>query len=212
LSDEATETREELPQVAHSAPVLSPAEKIFVRLTFWQTVLSVVGIFIAIVALYAALTESAAVRQQTAAAVWPFVQMSIIDYDSGESAGFTMSLTNVGVGPARMHAVRLIIDGEPMRDWAHAVTQLGGKLTDEVGRNFVSNRVLSPDEKVDMISITNPDLARQFQAVIANPKNFITYCYCSIFDECWLADSQQDIQNPESVEECPDFGDATFQN
>ncbi len=212
LSEKATETQKELPQDAHSAPMLSRAERIFVRLTFWQTVLSVAGVFIAIVALYAGLTESAAVRQQTAATVWPFVQMSTADYDSGESAGFTMSFTNVGVGPARMHAVRLIINGEPVRDWAHAVTQVGGKLTDQVGRNFVSNRVLSPDEKVDMISTTDPDLARQFQAAIAKPENSITYCYCSIFDECWLADSQRDIQNPELVEGCPDFGDATFQN
>ena len=212
LSEEATETREELPQDTHSAPILSRAERIFVRLTFWQTVLSVAGVFIAIVALYAGLTESAAVRQQTAATVWPFVQMSTADYDSGESAGFTMSFTNVGVGPARMHAVRLIINGEPMRDWAHAVTQVGGKLTDQVGRSFVSNRVLSPDEKVDMISTTDPDLARQFQAAIANPENSIAYCYCSIFDECWLADSRRDIQNPEPVEYCPDFGNATFQN
>ena len=204
--------QDELPQEAPAAPMLSRAERIFVRLTLWQTVLSVAGVFIAIVALYAALTESAAVRQQTAAAVWPFVQLSIDDYDSKDAAGFTMSFTNAGVGPARMHAVRLIIDGGPMRDWAHAVTQLGGKLTDQLSRNFVSNRVLSPDEKVDMISTTDPDLARQFQAAIANPENSITYCYCSIFDDCWLADSQRDIQNPESVEECPDFGDATFQN
>jgi len=63
-----------------------------------------------------------------------------------------------------------------------------------------------------MISTMVPDLARQFQAVIANPENSITYCYCSIFDECWLADSRRDIQNPEAVEDCPDFGDATFQN
>ena len=212
MSEEATETREELPQDSHSAPMLSRAERIFVRLTFWQTVLSVAGVFIAIVALYAALTESAAVRQQTAAAVWPFVQLSIADRDSAESAEFTMSLTNAGVGPARMHTLRLIIDGEPTRDWAHAVTQLGGELTNQVGRDFVSNRVLSPNEKVDMISITDPDLARQFQAVITNPETSITYCYCSIFDECWLVDSRRDIQNPESVEDCPDFGDATFQN
>ena len=212
MSDETEKTQEQQPQVAHSAPVLSRAEQIFVRLTFWQTVLSVAGVFIAIVALYAALTESAAVRQQTAGAVWPFVQMSIADYDSGDSAGFTMSFTNAGVGPARMHAVRLIIDGEPMRDWAHAVTQLGGKLTDPVSRNFISGRVLSPDEKVDLIGTTDPSLARKFQAIIANPENSITYCYCSIFDQCWLADSRRDIQNPAPVETCPDFGGGTFEN
>ena len=123
-----------------------------------------------------------------------------------------MSFRNAGVGPARMRAVRLIIDGEPMRDWAHAVTQVGGNLTDPVGRDFIRNRVLSPGEKVEMINIMDPDLARQFQAAITNPENSITYCYCSIFNECWLADSRRDIQNPEFVEGCPDFGDATFQN
>ncbi|MEJ2330125.1 MAG: hypothetical protein P8Z33_09715 [Gammaproteobacteria bacterium] len=45
------------------------AEHHIIRLTFWQTILSVVGVVIAVLALYAALTESAAVRQQTAAAV-----------------------------------------------------------------------------------------------------------------------------------------------
>ena len=63
-------------------------EQSIVRLTFWQTVLSVAGVIIAIAALYAALVESAAVRRQTAAAVWPFVQMSIEDYDTGAAARF----------------------------------------------------------------------------------------------------------------------------
>src|SRR5690554_2849469 len=81
-------------------PALSSTERAFVRLSLWQTVLSLVGVFIAVLALYAALTESEAVRQQTSAAVWPFVQVSIEDFDSGESAGFTLSFTNEGVGPA----------------------------------------------------------------------------------------------------------------
>ena len=212
MSEETTETRQEQSQDAHTSPVLSRAERIFVRLTFWQTALSIVGILIAIVALYAALTESAAVRQQTAAAVWPFVQLSIADYDSGDTAGFTMSFTNAGVGPAKMRTVRLIIDGEPMRDWAHAVIQVGGKITDPIGRDFVRNRVLSPNEKVEILSTSDPGLARQFQAAIANTENSISYCYCSIFDECWLVDSRRDIQNPEPVEDCPNFGDAAFQN
>ena len=192
--------------------MLSGAERVFVRLTMWQTVLSVAGVFIAIVALFAALTESAAVRQQTAASVWPFVQLLIEDYDTEASAGFTMSLSNAGVGPARMRALQLIINGEPIRDWEHAVTLLDGKVTAQVTRNFVSDRVISPDETVDIISTMDPDLARRFQAAVAKPNTSVRYCYCSIFDECWLADSQKDIQNPEPVDECPDFGDAVFRN
>ena len=60
--------------------------------------------------------------------------------------------------------------------------------------------------------IVDPDLARRFQMAIATQGNYVSYCYCSIFDECWLADSRQDLQNPEPVEVCPDFGDESFEN
>ena len=212
MPEEPDESQEKPPKDTPASPVLSGAEKVFVRLTLWQTVLAIAGVIIAIVALYAALTESAAVRHQTAAAVWPFVQMSIEDYDSDHTATFKLSFTNAGVGPARMRDLRLIINGEPIRNWEHAVRQLEGDTTAEVGRNFLRNRVLSPDETIALISTSDPDLARRFQAAIANPNNSITYCYCSIFDECWLADSQQDLQNPEPVERCPDFGDTAYRN
>jgi hypothetical protein len=64
----------------------------------------------------------------------------------------------------------------------------------------------------DMISTMEPDLARRFQAAIADPNNFIVYCYCSIFGECWVADSRRDLQDPAPVEICPEFGEAAFQN
>lgn len=212
MTEEPAEHQDELAEDAPAEPTLSGAEKIFVRLTFWQTVLGVAGVFIAILALYAALTESAAVRHQTAAAVWPFVQFSIDDFDSDNAASFRMSFTNAGVGPARVRDLRLIINGGPVRDWQHAVMKVGGSAAAEVGRSFVSNRVIRPDETVALISTRDPDLARRFQAAIADPGNSISYCYCSIFDDCWLADSQRDIQNPEPLEECPDFGDSAYQD
>lgn len=211
-SDDETELQEAAASRTTPPPGLSRTERIFVRLSFWQTVLSVVGVFIAVLALYAALTESAAVRQQTSAAVWPFVQISVADFDSGEDAGFTLSFTNSGVGPALVRSLRVVVDGEPMRDWAHVVGHLGGTLDDQVGRNSISHRVLSPAERVDLISVTDPALARRFQAVIGNPENSISYCYCSIFDDCWLADSRHQPLTPKSVDACPDFGEATFRN
>jgi len=184
----------------------------FLRLTFWQTLLSVIGVFIAVVALYAALSESAAVRQQTAAAVWPFVQLSIQDSDSGDTAEFMVSFKNAGVGPAKMRTVRVIIEGQPVRDWADAVARQGGHGIEAVSRNFISNRVLSPGESVDAFHTNDPGLARKFQAAMSNPANYMSFCYCSIFNECWVADSRKDLQDPEPVNACPDFGDAAFRN
>jgi len=210
--EDETAAQEAASSKTNPAGRLSSTERVFVRLSFWQTVLSVVGVFIAVLALYAALTESEAVRQQTSAAVWPFVQVSIADFDSREDAGFTLSFTNAGVGPALVRSLRVIVDGEPMRDWAHIVAHLGGTLDDQVGRSHISDRVLSPGQKIDLISVTDTALARQFQAVIANPENSISYCYCSIFDDCWLADSRYQALDPEPVEACPNFLEATFQN
>ena len=212
MSETANETPEETSPTSPSDAQLAQTERMFLRLTLWQTVLSVLGVFIAIVALYAALTESAAVRQQTAAAVWPFVQFSIEESDTGEAADFTVSFANTGVGPARMRAMQVAIKGHAVSDWAEAVARLDGEITENVSRNFIGNRVLSPDETVDAFSTSDPDLARKFLAAVSRPDTYIAYCYCSIFDECWLADSRQSLQDPEPLESCPEYGEAAFRN
>ena len=212
MSEDATEIRDEPTQDTSSKSAITQTERLFLRLTFWQTILSVAGVFIAVVALYAALSESSAVRQQTAAAVWPFVQLSIEDSDTGYAADFTLSFTNAGVGPAKMRTLRLVVDGDPVRDWADAVNRFGGQLNGNVNRNFITSRVLSPDERVDSFHTNDLELARNFQAAMRNPENYITFCYCSIFDECWVADSRRDLQNPETVDVCPDFGETAFRN
>ncbi|MFK7915993.1 MAG: hypothetical protein AB8B93_18920 [Pseudomonadales bacterium] len=189
------------------------AERHIIRLTFWQTILSVVGVVIAILALYAALTESAAVRQQTAAAVWPFVQLMMEDHDTGEAAGFSFALTNVGVGPARMKGLRLSIDGSVTRNWSELVASVGGDEAAALNRNFISDRVLRPEETVVVLSTTDGDLARKLAGAMNTKQgSVLTFCYCSIFDECWLADSRKDLQAPRLVDTCPDFGEDTYLN
>ncbi len=187
-------------------------ERAFVRLTFWQTVLSLVGVFIAVVALYAALAESDAARKQTAAAVWPFVQLTIHDHLSEGHAEFRVSLTNAGVGPARMRSMRVLLLGEPLRDWHHAMDLVGETGTHRLGQSFVSRRVLIPGETINMVETTDRALVEKFLGTLAQPGNSITYCYCSIFDACWVVDSDKDMQSPEAVEQCPAFGDEAFRN
>ena len=122
------------------------AEDHIIRLTFWQTILSVASIVIAVVALYAALAESSAVRQQTAAAVWPFVQLLVENYETDDAAGFSLGFTNAGVGPAKMQDVRVSIDGNVARNWLELVASVDGNSEAAINRNFISDRVLRPDE------------------------------------------------------------------
>jgi hypothetical protein len=191
---------------------LAGSERAFVRLTFWQTVLSLVGVFIAVVALYAALAESDAARKQTAAAVWPFVQLTVHDHLSENRAEFRISMTNAGVGPARMRSMRVLLDGQPLRDWHHAMELVGESGTHRVGQSFIARRVLIPGEAVDMVATTDRVLVEKFLRSLARPGNSIIYCYCSIFDACWVVDSEKDLQTPDPVDECPDFGEQSYGN
>ncbi len=209
MSDDKAPASENESAAAHS---LVRAERHIIRLTFWQTILSVVGVVIAVLALYAALNESAAVRQQTAAAVWPFVQLMIEDYDTGDAAGFSFALTNAGVGPARMQGLRVSVDGNVIRNWTELVASVDGDAGVPINRNFISDRVVRPDEKVVVFSTSDADLARKLFGAVSKPRVVLTFCYCSIFDECWLADSRKDLYLPELLEACPDFGDETYLN
>jgi len=209
MTDDNAEANDTEPAKADVAP---SAEQLIIRLTFWQTILSVVGILIAIFALYAALTESIAVRQQTAAAVWPFVQLKIENYDTGDAAGFSLAFTNAGVGPARMQDVRLSLNGNVVRNWSELVAGVGSAAGTASSRNFISDRVLRPDETVMVFSTDDAVLARNLIDAVSSSRSALTFCYCSIFDECWLADSREDLQAPEPVASCPDFGDETYRN
>ncbi len=191
---------------------LVQTEQNIVRLTFWQTILSVVGVVIAVIALYAALTESAAVRQQTSAAVWPFVQLMVEDYDNEDTAGFSFSFANVGVGPAKMRDVRLVIEGKVVRNWSELVESVDGDINARVNRNFISDRVLRPEESVPVFSTEDPELARKLFGALSKPGSSLDYCYCSIFDECWHVNSRKDLQKPELVESCPVYAQTSYLN
>lgn len=193
-----------------SPPPPAALEKTFVKLAIWQNALAFIGILVALIALYAALTESAAVRQQTAASVWPFLQLSIADYSKGEEARFEIRFANVGVGPAKVAQLQLLVKGQPVSDLAALVDAVGGSSIDVVDRNYLTHRVVSPGEEVMFLSTEDSELARKLQAMAADPSSALRYCYCSIFDACWIVDSRSNVNRPELVDACPDFGERRF--
>lgn len=191
---------------------LTRSERLFLRISIWQTVLSIAGIFIAAVALYAALTESEAVRRQTAASVWPYVQLSVDDHLSTDAALFELSLTNSGVGPAHIRAMRVTIGGRAMLTWKDAVLAVVGTDAPAFSQTFANNRVFRPGERVTIFGTRAPVLVRALREAVVNESAGVEYCYCSIFDECWTVDSRSPEAGPASVAACTDYGGAEFLN
>lgn len=192
-------------------------ERAFLRLTFWQTLLSLAGVFTGAVALYATLIQADAVRQQTAAAAWPYIQLMIEDTDDGDRARFALSFRNVGVGPARMQSARVLFDGKPIMSWVDMAQQLVDqplKLGVDYGRTAISARVLAPEELSTAFQTEYRPLVLALQQAVYGGRMALQYCYCSIFDQCWDVSGfgTADIVRPEPVAQCPDHGASMFRD
>ena len=201
-------TRE--PDEGQTTERLTQSERIFLRISLWQTVLSVLGLFVAGIALYAALTESAAVRRQTAASVWPHVQVTTSDYEGPDGAEFRVSLTNAGVGPAHLRSMRLTLNGRPQRTWGDVVRALGDGEPRPYAQTSALDLVIRPGERIDLFRVADRDLTRALRAAVASGDAALEYCYCSIFDQCWVALSARRNASPEIVGACPDHGAEGF--
>ncbi len=221
MSEEQSSASEVSPDEPAASPTTLGADQVadiqrsFLRLTFWQTLLSLAGVFTGAVALYAALNESQAVREQTSASVWPYVQFMINDRDVEDSAHFALSFDNVGVGPALMQGMRLSLNGVAQRDWETVTRTLLGndaELGADYGKSDVSRRVLAPGESVVVFQTEDPALVRGMQEAIYNGAALLSYCYCSIFNQCWSFDSKTkgDQDALKTIEACPDHGDEAF--
>ncbi|MBB5517893.1 hypothetical protein [Amphiplicatus metriothermophilus] len=191
-------------------PQLTHAERIFVRISALQTVLAVAGVFTGSVALYAALNEADAVRKQQQAAVWPYVGIGSMDLDLETGAEiFQRVALNSGIGPARIAAFRVTVDGASQKTWKEAVAALTGDRNIPVVTGSISGRVIRPGEMIEMVTVRG-DAAAAINS--AHSRLRVEACYCSVFDSCWLVDtSRRDaIFEPEPVRRCPDYGAEQF--
>jgi hypothetical protein len=195
---------------ANALEALARAEHRMIRLAFWQTLLAVAGAVIAVVALFAAFQESAAVRKQTAGAVWPYLQLQTTDFQRGDEAGMTVAYSNTGVGPAKVRHLRVTLDGRPVAGWDALFDGLGLAGRPAYARDFIVQRVLAPGETVTLLDTRDPALVRALLAAVARDRIGLAACYCSIFDDCWLAESGDPPRDPAPVDACPAIAPGDF--
>lgn len=168
--------------------LLSRSERLAQRTAILQTVLAVSGFFVAIIALYAALNESDAVRKQQQAAVWPALVVTYSEGQSADDISFSVELANKGIGPARIKNAVVTLDEQPMRDWFDVLAALGVEAH-AIENTSVGNGILSPDEKIRLFRLAAEHADRaapqRVKTAFVTGKLRLQFCYCSVFDECW---------------------------
>lgn len=193
-----------------------------------ESVLAIGAVVIAAVSLWVAydtektdreLVESQ--RRLVAASSWPFVQVAENDQTPAGGPGLSLIIMNGGIGPAKVETFELFWQekaqrnpGELLRACCTGHGQSGAAsgvdpdIKASLGVSSTSGLVLRPGQVLPFIFLAQSrEDAPVIDALRAGLRNIsVRYCYCSAFDECWLATDhfgrRRDL-NPPRVQVCP---------
>jgi hypothetical protein len=149
----------------------------------WDAYAAVIASFIGLLALAVSGYTAYVQRQQLRAQVWPRMQLKY----SNIAPRFWAD--NEGTGPARVTAMRVTVDGSPVRSWYHVERAAGASTQGWLHRSSFSEAVL-PAGKEHTLIVPDSDRSQAlFRELLPGGKHAITIvvCYCSVLDDCWFA-------------------------
>jgi hypothetical protein len=159
----------------------------------------------AVTAVVISLYQAALAREQLRASAWPYLAQSN-SFVPGES--YQRTITNEGVGPARVRGFTVLVDDRPVQSWDAAVRALTGE--DEpalIYSSFRRGTVLPPGGSRTLLTLPSGPRAATFWRE-AQTRLHTVACYCSVYDQCWRADSRAD--EPAPVSACTADSTAAF--
>jgi hypothetical protein len=155
-----------------------------IRMDRWLSMAAAIG---ALCAVAIALYQASLSREQQRASAWPYLAQSN-SYVAGQP--YTRQLENQGIGPARVRSFQVLVDGKPAHNWSDVV----GALIDQpdsglVYYSFGRGSVVPPGATRTLLRLPPGNQARLFWQA-AQTRLETVVCYCSVYDECWNADTR----------------------
>lgn len=176
------------------------------------------------VSLFLARDNSQAMERLVQANSRPFIQLGSGNAtDDGEAGTLAFSARNAGTGPAQLYSFEFLVDDRPVpmrgwliqnvasaccgEEWAETAAQndvlaaVGPDLTSPVARTF-----LAPGDEATALrwarTQSNQSLWNAFDRARQEGRITMRACYCSLFDECWIAETN--AFPPQPVGSCED--------
>jgi hypothetical protein len=150
-------------------------------------------------------------QQQARAGVWPYLSIGYALVADGDKRGYTWRIDNDGVGPARIESVTLTLDGKPLEHWKDVFRALYGDVPVQATYSQIYGKVLPPstnrETTIEAVHIPDPAQAKTFFE--AQSRIEMSICYCSVYDDCWIARRQSPAQEP--VARCDATGAKQFE-
>lgn len=203
---------------AMDAPEVEPPHKPHTGHRWIDLAFGVAALVVSLVSLMTAIHHGKVMEElvatnarQASAAVWPYLQFETsVERGDGENA-VKVTLRNNGVGPAKIETFEVSVKGKSVKTWSELLAACCDAPADAsagISTSAVPGRVLPANGAVEVFELrassTSKDL---FGALIAaSPTLSAKACYCSVFDQCWVAELRgQAAEKPERapVASCP---------
>lgn len=179
-------------------------------------------VVISLASLFVAVYQGMVMDRTMKASVMPVIQIGHGNIGPDRRSWvMTFSAHNTGMGPADVRYLGISWNGEPVTDtsaffarccapdsvpeaerlrYMHTAFRNG-----ELALVFdnIQNRFLAPQEKVDFIAFERPDAQTRPQGhaiwqALDDARHDLVFeiCYCSVFDDCWLARFPEQSRQP----------------
>jgi hypothetical protein len=150
------------------------------------------AIIVAVCSLAITLYEARITRAHQQVSVWPRVVETVSD--SGRL--YIRNVENDGLGPALIRSYQVRVDGVVRHEWDDVVTTLLESPARHNGQFSLFRRgsVLLPGAHLQLLTI-GPDTVSH-RLIAAEHRVLTTVCYCSLYDQCWLARSDNPDPRP----------------
>jgi len=165
-------------------------------------------LIISIALAYFSFVQADASRKMQRTETWPYVSYGTDNSSPEVKNEISFSLSNDGVGPARLKEMEFLYDRRPMHDALDFIQNCCGSAAKAAGRSltFTTDRVdgvLRSGEERSFIRLAQTDQNKALWDKLNQErwKVVVRSCYCSIFDDCWVFDSR--TEQPQEVKVCP---------
>jgi hypothetical protein len=191
------------PRVTHETPNRRP---------LLSNITSAVALSVSVFALALGAWQTRLMQSQARASVWPYLSIGYTYSSDTDENAFVWRVDNNGVGPARVQRVSLTLDGHPMRHWTDVLIALGFKGKLHLSTSSIAGEVIPPslnrETAIESIHINDRDVGAAFKNAVERFKMDI--CYCSVYDDCWIAHWQ--VSKVDPVASCDGASSTSFED
>lgn len=137
----------------------------------------------------------------------PFVELAhSTAADDGKLRPSLLAI-NSGVGPAHIRSVSVAVDGQPVADLKALLDACCGGTGDvRIASSTLLHRMLQAGETIHYVNFlgetAKTPVANAFIKATNSGRIVTAVCYCSVFEECWVA-SYSGMTQPKRVKVCP---------